>query len=124
MKKKKDNHKKNIKKKRIDELPCGLCLHYWGSSIRRKNPIGRVCPVNGKEINFDNHPCKEFKLSEFFYCENLNFQSSYSICINRVKKALKLSADDKNQVCHKCQLGWKILLHCEPPKIKIQIKGE
>ena len=115
-KKKKDNHKKHIKKKRVDELPCGLCKSFWDSVDRRKGNI-RHCNVTGNEMSFYDESCGEFETSGFFFCERFNFQCSTGICINRIKKGTV-------EECSNCKLGWKILLYFAPPTIEIKIKED
>lgn len=115
-KKRKDNHKKHIKKKRVDELPCGLCKSFWNAVDRRKGNI-RHCDVTGDEVYFYDESCKEFETGELFYCERLNFQCSADVCIDRIKKGIVES-------CGSCKLGWKILLYYAPPIIEIKIKED
>ena len=115
-KKKKDSHKKTIKKKRVDELPCGLCKSFWDSEDRRKGNI-RHCNITGDDVNFYDESCREFETSGFFFCERFNFQCSAGICINRIKKGTV-------EECRKCKLGWDILFYYDSPTIKIKIKGE
>jgi hypothetical protein len=115
-KKKKDNHKKTIKKKRVDELPCGLCQSFWSSSNRRNGNI-RHCNISGDERNFYDESCQEFETSGFFFCEGFNFQCSTDVCISRIKRGTV-------EECGKCKLGWNILLYYAPPTIKIKIREE
>lgn len=116
MSRKKKAEKNRIKKKRRRELPCGLCLLYWQSTYR-KNGI-RHCRAVNTDVSAIEEPCNQFELSQFFYCDKLNFQSSCDICIARIKKA------DNHFECKKCKLGWQIFLYCEPSKLEFNFKGE
>ena len=121
-KKKKDDHKKLIRKKRHEDLPCGLCKQFWDSCNRDKSGQTRYCKKEKCDVGFYSESCNDFELNNLFFCEPHYFQCSPDICISRITLGNQYGA--KIDHCSSCVIGWKIVLYTQPPKLKITFKGE
>jgi hypothetical protein len=121
-KRKKDDHKKLIKKKRQIEPPCGLCKVFWNSHHRVKEGSTRYCSVCKRNIDFYSESCSEFELNNLFFCEKHYFQCSPEVCIARITK--KYTYNIRFEYCDNCSLGWDILLYISPIKLQINFKGD